>query len=161
MDKFKVLIDEMSEYIDRKKNENKRIFVTSSFQTQSVVLLHILSKIDKKLPIFFLNTGYHFPETIEYKKQLTKLFDLNVIDIFSFIAKSEQRNENGELLYFTDPDRCCYYNKIQPLENILSKYDIWINGVRKDQTSVRKSMEKEMKNEQGNIALSSIVRSVF
>ncbi len=111
---------EIKEQIEKYKADNLKIFASSSFQTQSVVLLHLLSKIDNSIPIYFLNTGYHFPETLIYKDQLTEKFNLTVIDLVSEISKIQQRNESGRLLYTSDPDYCCYLNKVQPLEPVLN-----------------------------------------
>lgn len=71
------------------------MFTTSSFQTHSTVLLHILSRIDKSIPIYFLNTGFHFPETISYKNDIAELFGLQVTDLFSNTPKSMQMNLEG------------------------------------------------------------------
>ena len=115
----------------------KKIFATSSFQTQSVVLLHIISKIDKTIPIYYLNTGYLFPETTSYKEKLVTEFGLNVIDLKPMVPKILQKDNQGNFLFTSDPDYCCYLNKVQPLDSILAEYDVWINGVRADQSKVR------------------------
>ncbi|MBP9548244.1 MAG: hypothetical protein KBE86_03740, partial [Chitinophagales bacterium] len=56
------------------KERGLSMFTTSSFQTHSTVLLHILSRIDKSIPIYFLNTGFHFPERISCKNDIAELF---------------------------------------------------------------------------------------
>lgn len=122
-----------------------RLFTTSSFQTHSIVLLHILSKIDNSIPVYFINTGYHFPETITFKDQVAEMFKLNLKEVFSFTPRHMQKDAQGKLLFTSDPDFCCYLNKVQPLEPILAEHDIWINGVRADQSSVRKSFKEEEK----------------
>jgi len=129
--------------IEEYKSNGLKIFATSSFQTHSIVMLHLLSKIDNSIPVYFINTGYLFPETIEYKDQVSKLLGLNVVDTYPLIPKSQQKDALGNLLFTTDPDYCCYLNKIQPLEPILLQYDVWINGVRADQTEVRKNFKVE------------------
>ena len=140
---------EIKEQLEKYKSEGLKIFASSSFQTQSVVLLHLLSKIDNSIPIYFLNTGFHFPETLEFKAELTKKFDLNVIDLFSEISKTQQRNESGRMLYTSDPDYCCYLNKVQPLEPVMKQFDVWISGVRSDQSAVREGMSAENKAQHG------------
>jgi len=127
------------------KKEGKKVFATSSFQTQSVPLLHIISRIDNSIPIVYTNTGFLFPETLAFKDELVKRLDLNVIELQSETPKIHQMDENGHLLYASDPDYCCYINKISPLEPMLMQYDIWINGIRADQNKNRKRM-KEMQN---------------
>lgn len=122
-----------------------RLFSTSSFQTHSVVLLHILSQIDRAIPIYFINTGYHFPETIAYRDQVAQLLGLNLVDLPSSTPKHLQRDATGKLLFTSDPDYCCFLNKVQPLDNVLTEYDVWINGVRADQSATRKAMHTEEK----------------
>lgn len=67
------------------------MFASSSFQTHSIVLLHIISRIDKEIPIYFINTGFLFPETIAYKDQLAEEFGLNIINTKSDLPKSLQK----------------------------------------------------------------------
>ena len=127
------------------KSEDKKIFVTSSFQTHSIPLLHILSKIDAEIDVLFINTGFHFPETLLFRDKLTREFNLNLIDVHSLVPKNLQRDKNGQFYFATDPDYCCYLNKTQAIEPYLMQYDIWVNGIRSDQNSNRKSMEIEQK----------------
>jgi phosphoadenosine phosphosulfate reductase len=127
------------------KSEGKKLFTTSSFQTHSIVLLHIISRIDKEIPVFFLNTGYHFPETFGFKDQVSRMFGLNTIELRSATPKYMQKDNHGRLLFTSDPDHCCYVNKVQPLESILMSYDVWINGIRADQNAVRQSFTEEEK----------------
>lgn len=129
--------------IEEYKKLGKKMIATSSFQTHSIPLLHIISKIDKSIPIYFNNTGFHFPETIHFKDEIANLLGLTVLETKSIIPKSEQLNSTGNLHYTSDPDYCCYLNKVQPLEPIIMQHDIWINGVRADQSATRKAMKIE------------------
>ena len=92
-----------------------KLFVSSSFQTQSVPLLHIISLIDNTIPIYFINTGFLFPETHSFKNQLKNDLNLNVIEISSPISKHLQKNDKGNFLFCNDPNKCCYLNKTLPL----------------------------------------------
>ena len=136
-------IAEIRKKIEAYKAEGKKVFTTSSFQTHSIVLLHIISEIDETIPIYFINTGYLFPETISFRDQVTKKFGLSFVDLKPNTPKYMQRESNGKLMFTTDPDHCCYLNKTQPLEPYLMQYDIWISGVRADQSSTRKKMKTE------------------
>ena len=129
--------------ISQYKSEGKEMFTSSSFQSHSLVLLHLISRIDNTIPVYFINTGYHFPETLEFRDRIAKAFGLNVIDLKSEVPKFMQRNSEGNLLYTSDPDHCCYLNKTLPMDSILRSHDVWINGVRADQSSVRASMKEE------------------
>jgi phosphoadenosine phosphosulfate reductase len=135
--------DDIKNQILTYQSMGKKMFVTSSFQTHSVVLLHILSRIDPSIPVYFINTGFLFPETVKYKDQIAKTFGLQIIDTKSVVPKSLQKDRYGNLLFASDPDYCCFLNKIQPLDSVLAEFDVWINGVRADQTEVRKAMNIE------------------
>ncbi len=137
--KFEKIENQIRKY----KEEGKSIFCTSSFQTHSLVMLHILSRIDNKIPIYFLNTGYHFPETVAFKDQVAKEFNINVKETKSSMPRYMQKDHEGRLLFTSDPDHCCFINKTAPTEHLLRNHDIWVNGVRADQSSVRKSMKDE------------------
>lgn len=120
--------------------EGKKLFVGSSFQSHSIPLLHIVRSISRDIPVYFIDTGFHFPETIDYKEQIAELLDLNVISTRSVVCKRLQCDADGMFYFATDPDHCCYLNKIQPLEPVLIEHDVWINGVRADQSATRAQM---------------------
>lgn len=136
---FEALKYHISEY----KREGRRMFTTSSFQSHSLVLLHMLSRIDRSIPVIFINTGYHFPETVAFRDQIAMEFGMSVVDLKSMTPRNMQKDHMGKLLYASDPDHCCYVNKTQPLESVLMTNDIWINGVRGDQSATRKAMKVE------------------
>ena len=133
----------LQQYINRYQEDKKKYFITSSFQSHSLVLLHMLSRIDSHLPVIFINTGYHFPETIDFRDQVMSAFGLdNLIDLRSSMPKSMQMDSYGRLLFTSDPDHCCYINKTEPLDSILRTHDVWINGVRADQSETRSKMNE-------------------
>jgi phosphoadenosine phosphosulfate reductase len=134
---------EIQQKITQYKQEGKSLFTSSSFQSHSLVMLHILSRIDKTIPVYFINTGYHFPETVKFRDHITELFGLNTIDVKSEVPKHMQRDSEGRLLFTSDPDHCCYLNKTQPMDGALRSHDVWINGVRADQSAVRAAMKVE------------------
>jgi phosphoadenosine phosphosulfate reductase len=141
------IINKIKEY----KASGKRMFTTSSFQTHSVVLLHLISRIDPSIPVYFLNTGYHFAETISFRDQVASILGLNVINLNPHVPKTMQRNSGGDLLFTSDPDYCCFLNKVQPVESLFSFYDIWISGVRADQNTFRKQLQEEEPSQQNTI----------
>ena len=143
--------EEIKSQIDTYKREGKRLFTTSSFQSHSLVLLHILSRIDNTIPVVFINTGYHFPETVKFRDTIAEKFKLNVIDLKSMTPRYMQKDYQGKLLFASDPDHCCYVNKTQPMDQMLLRYDIWINGVRADQSAVRKAMSTEQPAPHGSM----------
>lgn len=119
-----------------------RIALTSSFGPESGTLLHMVSQVDKNVPVLFLETGFHFPETLEYKNKLADLFGLkNVIDLKADPEKRAQLlQENDNLPYEKDPDACCHINKVEPLDRALKGYDAWMSGIRRHQTDARKTI---------------------
>jgi phosphoadenosine phosphosulfate reductase len=112
----------------------------SSFGTESVVLLHMVSEVARDMPVFFLETGYHFKETLEYKKALIELLNLNVIDLKSEMSREEFISRFGEDLYRWDPDSCCEINKVAPLQKALVGLRAWISGIRRAQGPERKQV---------------------
>jgi phosphoadenosine phosphosulfate reductase len=137
--------EEIKKQIEFYKLNGKRLFSTSSFQTHSLVMLHIISKIDNSIPIYFLNTGYHFPETVVFKDKIKEEFGLNIVETKSSMPRYMQKDQDGRLLFTSDPDHCCYINKTAPTEELLKTHDVWINGVRGDQSATRKAMKVEQK----------------
>ncbi len=128
--------------LQRLQKEGKSMFVTSSFQSHSSVLLHIISISVPQVPVFFIDTGYHFPETLVHKNNIASILGLNVISLKPLVPKHLQRGATGNLLFTFDPDYCCYLNKVQPLERLLPEYDIWVNGVRAEQSSYRNKLSE-------------------
>ena len=136
--------DGIKKQIFKYQDMGLKLFTSSSFQSHSIVLLHILSRIDKNIPVYFMNTGYHFPETLKFRDQISEEFSLNLINVGSETPKSLQKDASGRMLFTSDPDYCCYLNKVAPMDTLLAEYDVWINGVRGDQSAVRKAMSIEM-----------------
>lgn len=115
-----------------------KILLTSSFGTTSAVLLNIFSKVNPKQEIYFLDTTYHFAETIEYKDALTKQLGLTV----HTVKPEEWKNNftNSDQTWSKDPDLCCSINKVEPLDKIKSGFQIWVSGLMQSQNSYRKQM---------------------
>ena len=123
-------------------NSEAKIFTTSSFQTQSLPLLHIISGITGCRTVYMTDTGYLFPETQSFARSIASLLDLELRTVASTVPKFSQTDIHGRLLYASDPDLCCELNKVAPLEPVLISHDIWINGVRRDQTDARAALSK-------------------
>lgn len=117
----------------------EKIMVTSSFAATSAYFLHIISRIRPEQIIFFIDTGFHFPETLMYQNYLTKLFHLKVQDVKADAYQHEYSVK--EKLYETDPDFCCTINKISPLEEIKPNYHIWVSSLMRWQTDHRAGLD--------------------
>ncbi|MGH2820343.1 MAG: phosphoadenylyl-sulfate reductase [Actinomycetota bacterium] len=112
--------------------------VATSFQLSGMVILHLLKDIRPDVPVLFLDTGFHFPETLDFRRRIQGAWGLNVIDLHGEHGFAERQAEiHGPELYRRDPDRCCYINKVKPLQDALESYDAWISGIRRDQSPLR------------------------
>jgi len=113
------------------------IALSSSFQTQSLPLLHMALQVMPDIRVFFLNTGYHFWDTLIFREQLARELDMNVIDLYRDTRWDFFRRRFGRELPAVDPNLCCYIHKVQPMQKALSGLKAWITGIRRDQTKVR------------------------
>mgnify|MGYP006280026667 CR=1 FL=1 len=120
-------------------NTYANVLVTSSFGTSSAILLHVISRVRPRHPIYFIDTQYHFEETIAYKEQLTRLLNLNVEDVKPEPWKHEftRRDRTWE----KDPDFCCQINKVEPLDSVKKGHDIWLSGLIGYQNHHRSNLE--------------------
>ena len=134
-------IDEINSQLQKFEIEKKRMFITTSLQSHSIPLLHILRKSGVSIDYYFLNTGFHFPDTLKFKKQIADLLDIEIISLESDIPRIMQLDNERKFYFTSDPDYCCYMNKIKPLEPILKSYDVWINGIRANQNKNRSKMK--------------------
>ena len=117
----------------------EKVMVTSSFAATSAYFLHIISRSRPEQVIFFIDTGFHFPETLLYRDYLIGLFHLKVQDLK---ADSYQHwYSEREKLYQVDPDFCCTINKINPLEEIKPNYHIWVSSLMSWQTDHRAGLK--------------------
>lgn len=114
-----------------------QVAMSSSFQTQSVPLLHMVSQIDRNLLIFFIDTGYHFWETAIFREQLASEWHLNVLDLYRDSRWDTFARQNIRKLPLADPNLCCYIHKVQPMQRAMKDMLAWISGIRRDQTATR------------------------
>lgn len=148
---IEVLEQAMRDQIQDYRSRGLKIFASSSFQTHSLPMLHLISRIDNTIPVFFINTGFHFPETQKFRDEITASFGLEFIDVKSPVPKSVQRDSEGRFYFTSDPDYCCFMNKTQPMKAAMMDYDVWINGIRKDQNANRSGMQKEESTPEGKL----------
>jgi phosphoadenosine phosphosulfate reductase len=117
----------------------KKILVTSSFGTTSALLLHMTVKANPEQVIHFIDTTYHFKETMEYKDQLTEQLNLKV-EVLKGEAWKNEYTKNFNV-WEKEPDICCSINKVEPVDRIKDNYDIWVSGLMKWQNSYRKQLD--------------------
>jgi len=114
--------------------------VTCSFQTECMVLVDLVIERQPDIPVLFLDTGYHFPETYVYRDQMTALMHLNLVNLAAKMPVDEQESRFG-ILNQTAPDRCCGIRKVEPLFRGLGDYDIWFAALRREQSSTRANLQ--------------------
>jgi phosphoadenosine phosphosulfate reductase len=114
-----------------------------SFGAEDVVLVDMLQKISPKTDIFYLDTDFHFKETYETRDKLAERYPgIPFVEVKPEITPEEQAAQYGEELWKSDANQCCNIRKVQPLTKILSKYEAWITGIRRDQAPTRANSKK-------------------
>lgn len=113
----------------------ERFCITSSMG--DAVLAHLAAKVVPGIDVVFLDTGYHFVETLGTRDAVEATMDVNLITIRPRQSVAEQDATEGKDLFRTDPDRCCALRKVQPLQESLAGYDAWATGLRRAETHHR------------------------
>jgi phosphoadenosine phosphosulfate reductase len=116
------------------------VCVTSSFQAEDMVVVHLVREVIGKVPVIFLDTGYHFAETYEYRDQITRDWGLNLVNVLPQLTVAEQESQFG-ILNQTAPDRCCGMRKVGPLFASLQPYRLWFTGLRQEQAKTRANLQ--------------------
>ncbi len=116
-----------------------RIAVASAFQAEGTAIIHMAVSIQPDIPILFLETGYHFAETLAFKERLTEQLGLNALDLTGDHTVASQAEELGPRLYERNPKLCCELNKVIPLNRAFEQLDGWITGMRRDSAWTRKN----------------------
>lgn len=114
--------------------------VTCSFQTECMALVDLVIAEQRNIPVLFLETGYHFPETYAYRDQMTERMRLNLINLSSRTSVAEQESQFG-ILNQTAPDRCCGMRKVEPLFRGLGDFAVWFTALRRDQSPTRANLQ--------------------
>lgn len=113
----------------------ERFCVTSSME--DAVVAHLASRVRPGVDVVFLDTGYHFPETIGTRDAVEAVLDVNVLTLTPRQSVAEQDAEYGPKLHDRDPDLCCALRKVKPLEEGLAGYAAWATGLRRDESPTR------------------------
>ena len=115
--------------------------LTCSFQAEDVLLLHLARELQPDIPVLFLDTGYHFRETYEYRDKLAADWGLNLTNLLPTETVAEQEAKFGQL-YVTDPNRCCGLRKVEPLFAAVAGYKVWLTGLRREQARSRTALKE-------------------
>ncbi len=112
-----------------------RFAVASSIQ--DAVLVHLVSQVAPGVDVLFLDTGYHFAETLGTRDAVAATYDVNLITVTAQQTVAEQDVTYGPKLHDRDPDRCCGLRKVAPLDRTLQRYDAWATGLRRVEAPTR------------------------
>jgi len=115
--------------------------ITCSFQAEDMIVLHLLRKRLPKIPVLFLETGYHFTDTSQFRDQMAREWDLNLVNIVPEKTVAQQESELG-ILYRESPTQCCQLRKVEPLMKALQPFEVWFTGLRREQSPTRKNLRK-------------------
>jgi phosphoadenosine phosphosulfate reductase len=130
----------ISNALSRSSFQRHLACVTSSFQSECVVLVHMILQQKPDIPVLFLETGYHFPETLEYRDRLTAEWKLNLKNLEAAQSVADQEAQFG-ILNQTAPDQCCKLRKVGPLFAGLANYDTWFTALRREQSKTRANLQ--------------------
>lgn len=111
--------------------------IGTSFQGAGLVMLHIARENGLPFPVFTLDTGLLFPETLALKKQLESFFGITIESLEPDLTVQEQADVHGPELWKRNPDLCCTVRKVLPLRDKLTDLDCWITGLRRQQSDTR------------------------
>jgi phosphoadenosine phosphosulfate reductase len=123
------------------QRDGSRACFTCSFQAEDMIVLDFLRRKIPAIPVLFLDTGYHFAKTYEYRDRMTREWSLNVVNVMPKHTVAEQESEHG-ILYRSNPTQCCQLRKVEPLMAALDPYDLWFTGLRREQSPTRKNLKK-------------------
>jgi phosphoadenosine phosphosulfate reductase len=112
-----------------------RLAVASSMADE--VVAHLASQAAPGIDVLFLDTGYHFAETLQFRREVAARLDITVVDVTPEQTVAEQDLAYGPRLHARDPDACCTVRKVFPLNQALEPYDAWVSGVRRDESAAR------------------------
>lgn len=113
------------------------LLYTSSFGADSAVLLHLWSVVARGLPVTFVDTGFHFPETLAYRDELARRLGLELRVVRPDLSRAAFEARFGDDIQRRDPDLCCAANKVAPLAPLRDAARAWVSGLRRDQSRSR------------------------
>lgn len=134
-------LDAVRAVLTREVTGKGDVCLTCSFQAEDVLLTKLAQEVDAKIPVLFLDTGYHFAQTYAYRDRIAQEWGLNLINLLPEKTVAEQEAEHGRL-YQSAPDRCCGLRKVEPLFKAVAQYRVWITGLRREQARSRTALQE-------------------
>jgi phosphoadenosine phosphosulfate reductase len=124
--------------IEAMRTFGDHIVLACSFGSEDIVLIDLLSQVAPNAQVFFIDTGYHFPETLALKERVLARYPQLRLETVTPLATVEAQDaQHGERLYERSPDSCCGMRKVEPLNRVLKGYKAWITGMRREQAPTR------------------------
>ncbi|GHT21289.1 phosphoadenylyl-sulfate reductase (thioredoxin) [Planctomycetales bacterium] len=114
-----------------------KLTMATAFGTSGCVILSFLAKLTPRVPIFTIDTGYLFPETLDVLERLQKEFDVKIERKSADTSVEEYEKINGGPVHQRDSNGCCLERKVKVLKAVAPHYDAWISGIRRDQSLTR------------------------
>lgn len=130
--------DEILQWGFRKFGKN--MVLGTGFGPSGMLLIHRIFSLNIPVTVFYLDTNLLFPETYRLRDELEERFGIEILPV-SGLSLDEQAKKHGDELWKTDPDKCCYLRKVEPLQNYLSDKKAWVTGVRRSQSDTRQQTE--------------------
>lgn len=118
------------------------VAVVTSFGAESAVLLHLIAEIVPEAPVIFIDTGFHFEETLAYRDELVSHSGLQNVRTVGLDPLSEKRSDPARRLHLDDPDACCQLRKVKVLDHALRDHDGWISGQKRYQSHERSKIDR-------------------
>ncbi len=123
------------------KDFSGRIALLSSFGAESSVLLHMVSEVDRHLPVIFLDTLKLFPETIAYRDRLVRELGLKDVRVFQPNVADIEQDDPAGTLHLNNPDKCCNIRKTLPMEKAFKGFDAMISGRKRFHGAMRSDLK--------------------
>jgi phosphoadenosine phosphosulfate reductase len=119
-----------------------KLCMSTSFQLGGMVLIDMLSKIDRNIPVLFLDTGFHFPETLAFRDQVAAHYKINLITLVPALPRDTFiRIYGDDRLYERNRNECCRINKVEPMKKALERYSAQLISLRRDQSADRANIQ--------------------
>ena len=123
------------------QHTNSPVCLTCSFQAEDMIVLSLLKNRIPGIPVLFLETGYHFSDTYQFRDRIAAEWKLNLVNVLPSKTVEQQESQSG-ILYREDPAKCCQLRKVEPLMESLEPFEIWFTGLRREQSPTRKNLRK-------------------
>ena len=121
------------------------------------LMAHLAASVSSGIDVLFLDTGYHFAETLGTRDAVAQVYDVNVRTILPLITVNEQDAQHGPELFRRDPNACCAMRKVEPLNRALEPYTAWASGIRRDETANRRDIRVvEWDDQRGKVKVNPI-----